>query len=187
MKTSAKRILRFSLGLIALGLIFFGMKNHFSDEMITKTSVSSIEVIDPSVRGSFQIVNANSYEMGLNAYFIKKDYKSAIEQFAKSDSPASKFFLGISLLQHGDFGKAKKVFQEVLALGKYFPHHLAQVEDVKWFLILAKMGNNEYENNRQLISDIDEYLSQPSEKYRTHAENLKNKLGSPLYALTRGF
>lgn len=189
MKTTTSKLLKVALGLIAIALLLFGVKTYYSDTKIVASAASMIDVVDPSVRGSSSsdAANANPYEKGLNAFFVKKDYKSAIEHFLKSDSPAAKYFLGVSLLQSGEYKKADIVLSQVMELGDDFPHHLATYEDVQWFLILSRLGNGGYESTHDAIVDVKDFLRNPSVKYRPHAEKLKEKLESPLYAFTKVF
>lgn len=187
MKTITEKVLKSLLGVIVVVLLLMGFKLHFFGKQDVDSSLYSIEVIDPSVRGTEKGSKLTPYEKGLNAYFVKKDFKSAITHFLQSESPAGKFFLGISLLQSGEYAKAEIVLNEVLKLEDDFPHHLTTFEDVKWFLILSKLGNGGYESTHAAIADVDEFLRNPSEKYKPHAEKLKEKLASPLYAFTKSF
>lgn len=187
MGTTTGKILKSLLGVVVIVLLLLGFKMHFFDEKNNNSSMYNIEVIDPSVRGTEKGSKLTPYEKGLNAYFVKKDFKSAITHFLQSESPAGKFFLGISLLQSGEYVKAETVLNEVLALGDDFPQHLTTYEDVKWFLILSKLGNGGYESTHAAIADVDEFLRNPSEKYKPHAEKLKEKLASPMYAFTKSF
>lgn len=187
MKTTTSKFLKAALGIIALVLLLIGMKMYYSDTKIVASAASAIDVVDPSVRGSNDGSNANPYEKGLNAFFVKKDYKSAIEHFLQSESPAAKYFLGVSLLQSGEYKKAEIILNQVAAMGDDFPHHLTTQEDIRWFLILAKLGNGSYNSSHDAIVEVDDFLRNPSVKYRPHAEKLKDKLESPLYVFTKSF
>lgn len=175
-----KRYFAVAASLLLIVSVFSWAMLDTSHNRMVNTAIHKVDIINPSTRSSSN--ELSTMDKGLDAYFNQKNYQKAVEYFESSDNEDANFYLGMSLLQSGDYQKADDVLSKILN-DSWFPNHLTTTEDVAWYVILSKIGAKRYNSSRDAIQDIDNYLKSPSARYQQEAMKLKKQLENPLYNL----
>jgi hypothetical protein len=179
-RTNYKKYFALAASVLLIVSVFSWLMIDTSHKRMVNFATNNIDIINPSVRGTSDLSSA--MEQGLNDYFNNQNYGSAIQNFSNANSLEAKFYLGMSFLKNGDYDKAEETLNGLLS-SPYFPHHLTSSDDVKWYIILSKVGGKKYSSSREAVTEIEDYLKDPSARYHAEAIKLKKQLENPLYNL----
>lgn len=179
-RTNYRKYFALAATILLIVSVFSWLMIDTSHKRMVNLATNNIDIINPSVRGTSD--QSSAMEQGLNDYFNNQNYSSAIQNFSNASSLESKFYLGMSFLKNGDYDKAEETLNTLIS-SPYFPHHLTSSEDVKWYIILSKVGGKKYTSSREAVLEIEEYLKDPAARYHAEAVKLKKQLENPLYNL----
>ena len=152
--------------------------NQNSTDKILTQSISIDHLVNPSVAGSS---NNTSFEKGINALFNENNLESAIQNFRLSPTTKNKFYEGFCEMKLKNFNKSMTIFEHLLVNEDTFPRSIASLDQVKWYLLLSKIGNGTYKNKKEIIEQVNQYISSTPETSFWHkeAQKMKQKLSGP--------
>ncbi len=165
------------LVLVGAGIAFWANQNYTNDSLAMEYYLPA----DAQGNRSGANLNDATFNTGLTAFFVDKDYVKAKEVFSKITNDEAQYveaqyYLGHISTQLGEYTAAISYFDEVLAADN-LPAFLNR-DKINWNQLLAKLGTGQMDT--KFKEQLDTLIQTGKAPFNQKAKALHQQLNSPL-------